>query len=94
MNSPFHYFNSYREADAFLVGIGYSLDNQIDLEEDPHKREIQCQAYLQHESGEDYIKVTYMRTYDDGATDFTIDTTPLKRIETQVTVTKVVYEQQ
>lgn len=88
------YFNSRSELVAYLQNsLNFSEDDAegfeaeiFDYEEESYKRSTRCSGYIHNQQEDKYYRIGYLRDYDWGCSDFSLDTTPRKREEYEETV--------
>lgn len=83
-------FENYSEFEEWADEQGYDYDNELDREEESHKRDLLVSFYMKKKDSDSYAQVSFMQSYDWGASGFEV-VEGLQRVEEVVTITKIKY---
>lgn len=86
-----YYFDGYSQFCDWCEANGYDPDEQYDLQQEPHKRNVYETFYIKSLEGEKYMLVWVKTSSDHGWLDGEIELLPLTRKVTQVMTEKVEY---
>ena len=87
-----HSFDGYGQLCDWCIEHGYDVDNEIDAEEDNHKRSTFRSFYLKHNASDTYAEISVETDYINGWGFGEVQRVGLKRIEKEVVVKQVSYE--
>jgi hypothetical protein len=87
------YLENNSDFEEWCIIKGYDGDNEIDFEEEVHKRGSHASFYVKKIDADLYAEVSCSCDYDWGRSGYEIHRTGLVRTEEQIVRTQVVYKQ-